>query len=247
MPTTSCYLISFNIIGGCVTAPGKTRNSAASNRTIVNGLKNGRREACARLADAFQNRLLYEAVNVFGLNAQDSEELVSDVLVSVVTKIHSFEFKRHDSDFSGWVIRIFRNRVRDYVRQRAAAEESFVEFIDDPLTKEDAYSPQERELANYILHQYEQANREADEVGGGPVSAKLVAIADVLDRLESWERVLLRCRALDVAYEEIAGYTRKPVSHLKVYHGRVKKKFIKLLAEYYPELEHHEERQERQD
>lgn len=130
------------------------------------------------------------------------------------------------------------------MRQRAAAEESFVEFIDDPLTKEDAYSPQEKELANYILHQYEQANREADEVGDGPVSAKLLVIADVLDRLESWERVLLRCRALDVAYEEIAGYTRKPVSHLKVYHSRVKKKFIKLLAEYYPELEYHEERQD---
>ncbi|MBX2989893.1 MAG: sigma-70 family RNA polymerase sigma factor [Bacteroidetes bacterium] len=192
------------------------------------------------LADAFQNKLLHEAVNVFGLNVQDSEELVSDVLVSVVTKIHSFEFKRHDSDFNGWVIRIFRNRVRDYVRQRAAAAESFVEFIDDPLTNGEGCSPQEKELANYIVRQYEHANRDAVDGCNGGISSKLMAIADALDRLESWERVLLRCRALDISYEEIAGYTRKPVAHLKVYHARVKKKFIKLLAEYYPELEHHE-------
>jgi len=54
--------------------------------------------------------------------------------------------------------------------------------------------------------------------------------------METWERVLLRCRALDVPYEEIARYTGKTAKQLKVYHARVKKRFMKLLAQHYPEL-----------
>ena len=58
----------------------------------------------------------------------------------------------------------------------------------------------------------------------------------MLEVMESWERVLLRCRALDVPYEEIARYTGKTPAQLKVYHSRVKQKFVRLLAERYPEL-----------
>lgn len=52
----------------------------------------------------------------------DAEEIASDVLLAVVKKIDSFEFKRSDADLHYWVMTIFRNRVRDFMRHQAWTE-----------------------------------------------------------------------------------------------------------------------------
>jgi DNA-directed RNA polymerase specialized sigma24 family protein len=65
---------------------------------------------------------------------------------------------------------------------------------------------------------------------------KLQVIAETLEQMEAWERVLLRCRALDVSYDDIATYTGRPARQLKTYHARTKKKFLRLLAQHYPEV-----------
>lgn len=214
--------------------------AARANRKLVDQLKNGDRNGCAHLVDAYQQRLVGEAVEVFHVGREDAEELVSDTLLAVVRNIHTFEFKHGEGDFHAWVISIFRNKMRDFVRKQAITEGVQQFFDESELAAVEEYSAHEMQIVRAIVRQYEDANREPEDVDGNGVNMKLAVIADVLDRLETWERVLLRCRALDVPYEDIARYTGKPVSQLKVYHARVKKKFIQQLAGYFPELKGNE-------
>jgi RNA polymerase sigma factor (sigma-70 family) len=207
------------------------------NRQVVQELKDGNRLGCSYLVELYQDRLLNEAIHVFHVDALDAEEVVSDVLLAVVDKIQVFEFKRTDGDFHLWVMTIFRNRVSDFFKHKALRDGLLETFEESRIESEVEYSNTEREVVASIVRQYEETLREPD--GPENASPALQAIADTLEEMETWERVLLRCRALDVSYEEIAGYTGKPVKQLKVYHARVKKKFTKLLAQKYPKLMEH--------
>lgn len=210
----------------------------SSNRQIVQKLKEGNQHGCRLLVDAYQDRLMTEAEHVFHLPHLDAEELVSDVLLAVIDGIGGFEFKKSDADFHFWVMTIFKNRVRDFVRHQALTAGLMERFDEAAFEDEEKFSSGEQEVIGAIVRGYQDSLRE--EAGGESHSpgtaSKLAVVAEVLEKLETWERVLLRCRALEVPYEEIARYTGKPVKQLKVYHARVKKKFMKLLAQYYPEL-----------
>lgn len=213
------------------------------NREIVEALRQGDPKGCAQLMEQFFDRLVYEAFHVFHIQLEEAEELASDVLLTVVQQIDRFQFKRSDKDFTVWVITIFRNRVRDYLRRKALTAGLVESYQESALEDEEAYGRTEREVALAILRRYEESLRAEEPDDPQPENEherKLQDIADVLDQLEAWERVLLRCRALDIPYEEISHYTGKPVKQLKVYHSRVKKKFINLLALRYPELNHEE-------
>lgn len=202
-----------------------------SNKQMVEELQRGDRQGCVHLVDVYQGLLLHEAVRVFRIRREDAEEIVSDTLLVVVRKISGFRFKRGDGDFHLWVMTIFRNRVRDFVRHQAL-HGKLIEGFSENVDEDDV-------LMRSVVRQYQsEVQREMQEepetmVGVG----KLQMIADVLDTMESWERVLLRCRALDVPYEDIATYTGKPVKQLKVYHARVRAKFVTLLAKHFPELQ----------
>jgi RNA polymerase sigma factor (sigma-70 family) len=210
----------------------------ASNQQIVRELKEGDQRGCRHLIDAYQGRLLGEAVHVFQVPFLDAEELVSDALLTVVNKIETFQFKRSDGDFHYWVMTIFRNRVRDFMRHRALTDGLLERFDEAALEDDESYSSTEREVVRTVIHRYEDSLRspesETEHVGAGK-SGKLQIVVEALERLETWERVLLRCRALEIPYEEIAHYTGKTAKQLKVYHTRVKRKFLKLLAERVPE------------
>ncbi len=214
--------------------------AAPSNKIIVQELKSGNRLGCTHLVNLYQARLIDEAVRVFHLHQEDAEELVADVLLLVVKNIQTFEFRKSESDFNGWVITIFRNKVRDFIRKAATTGDLIERFEEAELEEDKTFSKTEQQVTEAIVRGYQEAVRQAEGENVGPVAAKLLAIADSLDRLEPWERVLLRCRALDVPYEDIALYTEKPVAQLKVYHARVKKKFVRILSEQYPELKENE-------
>lgn len=209
------------------------------NRQIVEELKSGNRAGCTHLMQAYQNRLFSETMANFGMASEDAEELVNDVLLTVVGKIRSFEFKKGDGDFHVWVMTIFRNRVRDFMRHQAATGLLTESFDEASSESEDELDGVSMKVIRSIVESYQQAvamdgseSLDTESL----VQNRLRVISDTLEKLETWERVLLRCRALDVPYEEIAGYTGKPVQQLKVYHGRVKKKFARLLSEHCPEL-----------
>jgi len=236
-------------------------------REIVEGVKGGDRRAIRDLVTAYQERLLHEGIVTFRLSPEDAEEVASDTLLVVVQKAGTFQFKRSEMDFHFWLMAIFRNRVRDLIRQRTLFEGVTATFGDFP-DGDGEYAPGEREVLQAVVRKYEEDLLRAEEgeaaetgaapgvTGEGAAAAgrsrmpaggraagvsRLEVIADVLDGMETWERVLLRCRALDVPYEQIAAYTGKPAKTLKVYHQRVRKKFVKRLAEYFPELAGHEE------
>ena len=205
------------------------------NKQIVCELHEGNPLGCCHLVEQFQEKLVGEAVRVFDLVLEDAEELVSDVLLTVVQKIHDFEFKRDDTDFHVWVVTIFRNRARDRVRHQAITE-GLVERFEEGDSDDGAYSKAERAVVTEIVRQYQDSLRDERSSDGELAGEKLRIVAEILEKMESWERVLLRCRALDVPYEDIASYTGKPVKQLKVYNARVRKKFVKMLTEQYPEL-----------
>ena len=209
------------------------------NRRVVEELKRGDRSGCSRLLEMYQDRLLGEAVNVFHLRREDAEELVNDVLLKIVRQIHDFQFRKSDGDFHFWVMAIFKNAMRDVVRRQALLGCLVESFEDSPREAEDGDSRTGMLLTRAIIREYEAS------LGDGrsaETSKRLESIADVLDMMEPWERVLLRCRALDVPYGEIASYTGKAAAQLKVYHARVKKKFIILVKQHYPEFEAYETR-----
>jgi RNA polymerase sigma factor (sigma-70 family) len=184
--------------------------------------------------EKYQGRLIGEAVHVFRVPHPDAEELADDVLLTVVERIATFEFRKGDGDFHIWVMAIFRNRVRDFMRKWSVTGALGVTFDASIAEEGEHCTPAEVEVVQEIVRRY-QADTEAGALPG--VEAKqdwrersLAAISLALDALESWERVLLRCRALEIPYEEIALYTGRKAEHLKVYHGRVRKKFLTLLT-----------------
>ncbi len=205
------------------------------NKQVVQELKEGNPLGCRHLIGLYQEKLVSECVTVFNLVLEDSEELVSDVLLTVVQNVHDFEFKRGDGDFHLWVLTIFRNRVRDLARHQAITA-GLVERFEEGDSDDGQYSRSERAVIDEIVRQYQDSLREERSPDEGPGSGKLRIIAETLEKMESWERVLLRCRALDVPYEDIATYTGKPAKQLKVYHARVKKKFVKMLTGEHPEF-----------
>jgi RNA polymerase sigma factor (sigma-70 family) len=204
-------------------------------KQVVQELKDGNPLGCRHLVEVLQEKLISEAVGVFDLEMEDAEELVDDVLMTVVERIGDFEFKRGDTDFHVWVVTIFRNRVRDFIRHLARTE-GLIERFEENDAVDDIYSSGEKAVVAEIVRRYQDSLRDDPLLEGGAAGEKLRIVAETLEKMESWERVLLRCRALDVPYEEIATYTGKPAKQLKVYHARVKKKFVKLLAEEHPEF-----------
>jgi RNA polymerase sigma factor (sigma-70 family) len=210
--------------------------SHATNHQIVQQLKTGDLRGCRHLVDTYQDRLLTEATQVFHIPFVDAEELVSDIMLAVVQGIQGFDFKKSDADFHFWVMAIFKNRVRDFVRHQALTEGLMERFDESAFEDKEMFSTGERDVIGVIMRNYETSLREKEPGADADSGGKLSIIVEALEKLESWERVLLRCRALDTPYEEIAKYTGKSVKQLKVYHKRVKEKFVKLLTQQYPEL-----------
>jgi RNA polymerase sigma factor (sigma-70 family) len=206
--------------------------SAASNRQIVEELQSGDRAGCVHLLDAYQDRLTWEGEHVFRLLHEDSEEIVSDVLLTVVRKARCFRFRRGDGDFHFWVMAIFRNRVKDFLRHKALTK-GVMECFDEERPG-GMVTQAQWEAAASFSRMDPPPEKVSEELTSEPISGEagaLQRVAETLDRMEPWERVLLRCRALDVSYDEIAEYTGKSPKQLKVYLARVKKKFLRLYEE----------------
>lgn len=195
-----------------------------SNRQVVEELKVGNRLGCRHLVELFHSRLLEEARGTFRLSLMDAEEVVDDVLLMVTERIDVFQFRKSDADFQHWVMTIFRNRVRDVIRHQALTGELKERFSETMAESDEIINPAERQVLRAIVRQYEESMARDPDTGTSEREAshppRLQLLVEVLEEMETWERVLLRCRALDVPYEEIAHYTGKTPRQLKVYHAR---------------------------
>jgi len=211
--------------------------SGLSNRQVVEELRSGDRQGCLHLVELYQRLLIHEGVATFRLDRRDAEEVVADALLGVVRKIDQFSFRNSDHDFHYWVMAVFRNRVRDFLRRQVLTH-GIESLFSDHENVNGAGEAEHRAVIIASLKEYEESLASEEEGEFEMIHRqKLEFLMDALDRMETWERVLLRCRALSVPFEDIARYTGKPVSQLKVYHARVKKKLVRLLAERYPEIQ----------
>ncbi|GJQ19666.1 MAG: hypothetical protein HBSIN02_00210 [Bacteroidia bacterium] len=198
--------------------------SRVSNRQLVDELKSGHHKGAQNLVQLYQRTLITECVRSFSLDLMDAEEIANDVLVAVIQKIHQFQFKRSESDFHFWVMAILRNRVRDFVRRGVRAGCDGAEFPRGPFAED-------RASIHAAIWFFERSWQE-DE----PARPDLSAVADALEALKPWERVLLQCRAVGMSYGDIAEYTGKTCDQLKVYYARVKTKFKRLITERLPAM-----------
>ncbi|MBI4418602.1 MAG: sigma-70 family RNA polymerase sigma factor [Ignavibacteriales bacterium] len=202
--------------------------SRISNRQLVEELKSGHRMGGIHLVQIYQRKLIAECIRSFRLDPLDAEEIVDDVFVSVIQKIHQFTFKRSESDFHFWLMTVFRNRVRDFIRRETMGSIRPVIAVRSGSLMED------RASVRAAIRIYECAVLGEDE--SAPERRLLAIVVDLLNELQPWERVLLQCRALNVPYGDIARYTGKTCEQLKVYHARVQLKFKRLLAKRFPEI-----------
>ena len=212
--------------------------SRVSNHQLVKELQAGNRLGCVHLVEMYQRKLLYESIRVFDIDPRDSEEIVDDVFLSVVRKIGTFSFKKSESDFHFWVMAIFRNKVRDFVRRRVVLYGSSRLELKPLSSNGNGQGDEDNGLIKAAIEAYEKSVLEADKE-----SPLLDSVAEILDSMQPWERVLLRCRALEVPYCDIARYTGKSAAQLKVYHARVKKRFLRLLAERTSDKVHHDSKE----
>jgi len=206
---------------------------AVSNRQIVRELREGTRIGYKHLSERYHTRLLHEAVNMYRIDHADAEEIVSDVLLLVSSRIVGFEFKNSDNDFRSWVMTILRNRVRDHLRRSSSSRYSKTS-LDDETLRDDSFSLLHDNGATVsILRGLQCQNQEGDQSGVGE-HENILQLKEILEAMPIWEQVLLRCRALEIPYEEIAIYTGKPAAVLKVYHSRVQKKLRREIERRFP-------------
>lgn len=203
-----------------------------SNRQIVNELREGNRLGYKHLTERYHRRLLHEAVSVYKVEQADAEEIVNDVLLLVVSRILGFEFKRSDGDFRSWVVTILRNRVRDHLRKNASSQYRKASLDDEVIPDYTFIRDNDNEATVSILRGLKGQPPEAEN----PKSERrdLNQLLEILEAMPVWEQVLLRCRALEIPYEEIAIYTGKSAQTLKVYHSRAQSKLKKEMERRYP-------------
>ncbi len=198
-----------------------------SNKQIVEELKGGNPLGCKHLVMVYQNKLFDHLVRTFHLPREDAEEIVDDVLLAVVERIEMFSFRSSDLDFARWVFTILRNHVRDFLRREERTDIIFESYDESGL--DDESNRITDEVVRAVVNDFLQSERGETENGEVRQNRPLEIVTSVLQSMESWERVLLRCRALNIPYEEIAHYVEKPANQLKTYHFRVRQKFMKLV------------------
>ena len=203
-----------------------------SNRQIVLELREGNRAGYRHLTDRYHRRLLHETVNTYRIDRADAEEIVSDVLLLVASRIVGFEFKKSDGDFQSWVLTILRNRVRDYLRRVSSISHPTASLDEEVIPDESFLRLHENEVTVSIVRGLK--GKSPDDDSPFPEHRTISQLREILETLPVWELVLLRCRALDIPYEEIATYTGKPAALLKVYHARVRKKVRRKIEQKFP-------------
>jgi len=120
--------------------------------------------------------------------------------LSKVINTHHFEVEQQLKSF---LFKMLINYLKNYLR--------------DERTKKGGH--QEVDLNDNIPSSAETKN----------VNPAIGKLNKALDELEEWQRILLLMRAQGFSYSEIAKYTDKPVKHLKVYYGRLKKQLEKKI------------------
>ena len=63
-------------------------------------------------------RLIYQVCRRAGLDAQEADEVAQETVVSVSQEMPKFKFDRSKGSFKGWLWRVTRNHVADFLKKK---------------------------------------------------------------------------------------------------------------------------------
>lgn len=63
-------------------------------------------------------RLIYQVCRRAGLNTQEADEVAQETIVSVSQELPKFKFDRSKGSFKGWLWRVTRNHVADFLKKK---------------------------------------------------------------------------------------------------------------------------------
>jgi RNA polymerase sigma factor (sigma-70 family) len=145
----------------------------------------------------------YAIVN-WNVSEDEAWDLIYKTIYKVLDCYPKYTFASEEK-FSSFIFKIFINYLRNHIRDTKVQRET-------ELTSTDFIDPNIPETKD----RSESTNK------------KLIAMNEVLDSMEDWERILLLMRSAGNSYSEIAAYINKP----KVYYQRLKEKLAKKLNEF---------------
>lgn len=161
-------------------------------------------EIVEQLFSQFGNRLYAFATKAWKFSEDEAWDAIYETLFHIAKVYHRYDFP-DEKRLTNFIITAFNNRLKN--RHRAKQSQP-------------------------ILIAYENsAEQSIDAETESSLSHAEKAVAEGLEELEEWERILLTQRSYLVPYSEIAKLTNKPEQQLKVYYKRALAKLEKLVKE----------------
>ncbi len=103
--------------------PGDASRPSSISSTFLEQLRARRPEAWQRLVDLY-GPVTYRWCRRSNLTAEDSADVVQEVLAAVMVHLPGFRRERREDSFSGWLAAITRNKVREHYRRRQGKAEA---------------------------------------------------------------------------------------------------------------------------
>jgi RNA polymerase sigma factor (sigma-70 family) len=167
-----------------------------------------RNEFITTIYNRYGKKLYTYAIRTWSMDEDATWDLIYKTLYKVIDSYANYQFESEEK-FASFIFKIFINYLRNHYRDNKS--DKMFEF-----TAMDDVDLSTRETKD-------------DEEKNG--NKKLIALNEVLEKMEDWERMLLLMRSEGRAYSEIAQYIDKPENQLKVYYQRLKEQVTKKLNE----------------
>jgi RNA polymerase sigma factor (sigma-70 family) len=149
------------------------------------------------LYERYGRKLSGYAQKAWKLDEDAAWDLAYKTLEKVIKSAGQYTFES-EQRFSSFVYKVFINYLRNHYRDTKTNPE-FVE-LNDRIHAGSADAEKEQNC-----------------------DPRLNLLNEELDKLESWQRILLLMRSQDMPYAAIAKFVDKPEEQLKVYYQRLKK------------------------
>jgi RNA polymerase sigma factor (sigma-70 family) len=159
----------------------------------------------AVIYNRYGKKLYSYAIRSWNLNEDIAWDLIYKTIYKTLESYENYKFESEEK-FGSFIFKIFINNLRNHYRDNKKNKEFEFTAMDD----------------------VDLSSKEAVDFDHKP-SPKMIALNEVLEKMEDWERMLLLMRSEGRAYSDIAKYIDKPENQLKVYYQRLKEQLIKKL------------------
>jgi RNA polymerase sigma factor (sigma-70 family) len=172
-------------------------------------------EIVEKLFNQFADRLYAFATRAWKFSEDDAWDTIYETLFHIAKVYHRYDFP-DERRLTNFVITVFNNRLKNRRREKES----------EPILV--ALEPSSQQTPNSEIET--------------TLGAAEKAVAEGLDELEEWERILLIQRSELAPYSEIEKLVGKPEEQLKVYYKRALAKLESIIKEKLSMEHRHEER-----